>query len=286
MRFDRRWIRNFVGQLVGVQGDLQVWWTPGLPLVYIANPKAGCSTIKHSLKEAQAAAYTRSGRCFKRIADEPHLGDACLRRKGLTPKACRRRYLISCVRNPFARALSGYLDKVRGTGTRRYPELRHRRIRTFEDHLRALADYKPRDINPHFRPQRLNLDLPRLSYDTIFFLENLVPLSRFLAQIHPGARLETFAPHSRGAAGKLREHYTDRTLRLVREIYTQDFEAFGYSEELDAVGTAPGDMITADGIVPAGTRGPVVPERPLRASPGVPFETALRFRWFIDQNLI
>ncbi len=118
MRFNRRWLRNFVGHLIGVQGDLQVWWTPGLPLVYIANPKSGCSTIKHSLKEAQADAYARSGRYFRRIANEPHFGDDCLQQEWLAPHACRERYVISCVRNPFTRALSGFLDKVRANSPR------------------------------------------------------------------------------------------------------------------------------------------------------------------------
>ena len=77
MRHYRRWVRNAVGQLVGVQGDLQIWWAPEIPIVYLSNPKSGCSTIKHSLKAAQADVYHRSGRDFERT-DDPHIGDDCL----------------------------------------------------------------------------------------------------------------------------------------------------------------------------------------------------------------
>ena len=54
---------------MGVQGDLQIWWTPELPIIYVSNPKSGCSTIKNSLKQAQAAYYLRlAGRSISIVA--------------------------------------------------------------------------------------------------------------------------------------------------------------------------------------------------------------------------
>jgi hypothetical protein len=286
MHFSRRWLRNAVGGLLGVQGDLQVWWTPHLPLVYIANPKAGCSTIKHSLKVAQADAYARHGRHFTRVEDEPHLGDDCLRRKGLAPRACREKFLISCVRNPYARALSAYLDKVPRTGTTRYPELVDRDVSTFESFLGAIARCEHRYLDPHFRPQWINLDLPRLSYDAIFFLENLEPLRRFLAEVHDGDHVETFAPHSRSASTRLSEHYTPRAIDLVREIFAGDFTTFGYSTELDDVGAAPGGYIAACGNICNCSQTPIVPDRPVHAHAGTHFETALRYRRLVDLRIL
>lgn len=134
----QRW-RVVVGQMVGVQGDLQLLWTPQLPLIYVPNPKAGTCTINNSLKAAQADAYARAGGDYVRKTD-PHLSDDCLRREGLLPSNCSGRFLFSCVRNPFTRALSGYLDKVVAPDARLYLDFHNRTIRNFEDYLQVLKD--------------------------------------------------------------------------------------------------------------------------------------------------
>ncbi len=285
MRHYRRWIRNALGQWTGVQGDLQIWWTPEIPVIYISNPKSGCSTIKHSLKAAQADAYRRSGRDFERT-DNPHLGDDCLKKDWLPPRACRQRYVISCVRNPFARALSGFLDKVSHPQTPLLREFGYRRLDDFETYLRALTKLVPRDTNGHLRPQHINLDYPRIAYDAIFYLENLAPLTRFLSQVCPGFRLETNAPHARGANSKLRAYYTDAAIELVREIFARDFELFGYSDNLEDADAAPGEMITANGLITLQAAVPDLLREPRHAAPGTAFERALRYRRLVDMRLI
>ena len=232
MRHLRRQLRNFAGRAIGIQPDMQIWWTPELPVIYVAVPKAGCSTIKQSLKTAQGEAYARSGRDFVRNAD-PHGDDDCLRRKGLAAEACRDRYLFTCVRNPFARALSAYLDKVVPTDRRAFPELPDGGSLSFEDFLRAVATYRPYQLDDHFRPQHINLNYPRIAYDAIYFLEAPAALAEVVGNVAPGFRLERYAPHARGAVEKLRTHYNGTTEGLVREIYAIDFEAFGYSRRLE-----------------------------------------------------
>lgn len=285
MRHNRRRLRIVLGQFVGVQGDLQIWWTPQIPVVYIGNPKAGCSTIKHSLKAAQADAYARKGsNCARTI--EPHIGDDCLRREGLLPLACRERFLISCVRNPFTRALSAYLDKVEPADALNHPEMRKHKVGCFEDYLRALTDFSPKLMNSHFRAQHYNLDFPNLAYDAIFYLENPAPMGQFVAKIYPNFQLETFAPHSRSAAEKLRAHYSKSAVRLVRQLYAQDFELFGYSDELTDAGVAPGKMIFEDKLVPHDADLEPLPSSPRQAIPGTAFETTLRYRRLVDMRII
>lgn len=285
MRDTRRRFRIFLGQFVGVQGDLQIWWTPQIPVVYIGNPKAGCSTIKHSLKEAQADAYDSVGRTYARTR-KPHVGDDCLRRDGLLPADSRERYLITCVRNPFTRALSAYLDKVQPIDGINYPELHNRKISCFEDYLRALTDANPKQLNSHFRAQHYNLDFPNIAYDAIFYLENLLPMTNYVSQIYPKFQLEKFAPHSRSAAEKLRTHYSKSAIRLVRTLYAQDFELFGYSDELEDAGLAPGKMIAEDRVVPHEAAAEPLPSSPRQATSGNAFETTLRYRRLIDLRLI
>jgi Sulfotransferase family len=284
MRHYRRVIRNALGQWVGVQGDLQIWWTPEIPVVYISNPKSGCSTIKHSLRAAQAGAYQCTGRAFERTED-PHCGDDCLRKDGLPPRACRSRYVISCVRNPFTRALSGFLDKVSHPETPLLREFGYRRLDDFETYLQSLTKLNHRDANGHFRPQHINLDYPRIAYDAIFFLENLAPLTRFLSRVSHGFRLERNAPHARGATAKLRTYYTDAAVAMVREIFARDFQLFGYSDKLADAEDAPGEMIVAGGVVADDAAVPR-PRIPRHATPGMAFERALHYRRLTEFRLI
>jgi len=240
-----------IADLMGVAGDQKVMWTPGPPIVYIGNPKCGSTTIKHSLKQMQAAEYIRAGIAFER-SERPHQGDECLKSQGLRPSACSHRFVFSCVRNPFTRALSGYLDKVAPRNRIPYPELRNRSVENFEQHLLAIADYRPKGLNFHFRPQHINLDFPNINYDAIFYLENLSAISRFFAEMSPKITLETSAPHSRSAISKLRNHYTDRAVKLVQGIYAQDFSVFGYGSNLDDASVSPGECIVGGRIAAEG----------------------------------
>jgi hypothetical protein len=282
----RRRLRGVIADLMGVAGDQKVMWTPSLPIVYIGNPKCGSSTIKHSLKQTQAAEYIRAGIAFER-SEGPHEGDGCLKSRGLRPSACSHRFVFSCVRNPFTRALSGYLDKVAPRKRMLYPELRKRNVENFDQHLLALADFRSKRLNSHFRPQHINLDFPTINYDVIFYLENLSALSDFFARISPEFNLETFAPRPRSANSKLRDHYTNRAVKLVQEIYAQDFSLFGYSDNLDDVGVSPGECIVGDRIV-AGREEvtDMASRRPARAARCRAFDATLRYHQLMDLRII
>jgi hypothetical protein len=264
---------------------MDIWWTPDLPLIYVGNPKAGCSTIKQSLKAAQADLFARANRPFRR-EESPHSDDECLRRKGLAPADCRGRYLFTCVRNPFVRALSAYLDKVEGQDWSKFSELQSMRDVSFEAFLRAIDQYPPSRLDDHFRPQHINLNSANVAYDAVFFLENANAIGSYLAEIVPGFRLDRFSPHARGAAEKMGSYYSPSTIELVRQIYAKDFEAFGYSRDVENALRSPGAMI-ADGRL--------IPNRPQHAVPidprqarrnGKTLENTLRCQWLIERRLI
>lgn len=280
----RHRFRHLIARLAGVQDRMEIHWTPGFPILYVNNPKCGCSTIKTCLKTVQADAYVKEGRNFH-LSQSPHAADDCLRRSGFPIETCQERYVISCVRNPFARALSGYLDKVEGKDPLPYGEFRGRAVRSFDDYLRALVKYSPVIMDMHFRPQSTNLDYPRLTYDAIFYLEHLSCMARYLSRIVPGFELRTHAPHSRNSSEKLRQYYTDFSVELVREIYAQDFASFGYSESLDDADLAPGELIANNQIVKSGTPSEA-PARPAQAPPGSNFERVLRFNRLVELRII
>lgn len=287
MRHVRKYLRILGGQIVGVQPDMHIWWTPHLPIVHVANSKAGCSTINHSLKSAQASAYSRAGIDYARHTNA-HVSDDCLRQDGLTPGACQQRYLISSVRNPFARVLSAYLDKVDGEDHRIHNELRHLRKVSFVDFLHALQSFKPQFMDRHFRPRYLNLNYPKITYDAIFYLENPATISNYVSQIVPDFKIDRFSPHARGALDKLDSYYDATALQLVREIFAADFDAFGYSRRLEDTLGPPGEMIAGDRRIPLGSNLPPLPlpGQPRQARQPGTFETTLRYRRLIEARLI
>ena len=282
MRTARRWLRSGVAKTLKVNGNLQLWWTPELPIIYVSNPKAGCSTIKNSLKQAQADDYVRSGRNTFRRRAEPHLSDDCLRNDGLRSQTCKARLLISCVRNPYTRALSGYLDMVRGNNAVQYPELRKGCPASFIEHLETLSVMRPEMMNSHFRPQHINLDVPNITYDATFFLENIGALPQVLRSQLGGFDLKTFAPHARGASAEMDGQYSARAVDLVQRVYGPDFELFGYSRDLADSAKAPGAYLALGILV--GDDADAIPLGPSGAADALKPE--LRYRRLVEMKLI
>ena len=136
---------------------------------------------------------------------------------GCAAKPARARLLISCVRNPYTRALSGYLDMVRGNNAVQYPELRKGPPASFIEHLETLSVMRPEMMNSHFRPQHINLDVPNITYDATFFLENIAALPQVLRNQLGGFDLKTFAPHARGASAEMESQYSARAVDLVQQ---------------------------------------------------------------------
>ena len=136
-------------------------------------------------------------------------------------------------------------------------------------------------------PQHINLDFPNIDYDTIFYLENLSAISKFFAKLSPKISLETSAPHSRAAGSKLRQHYSDRAIELVQNIYEQDFLSFGYSRDLDDSCVSPGECIVGRCIVAEGEYNlDGVPSHPARSAPCKAFQATMRYHRLIDLLMI
>lgn len=250
MRRYRRWIRRCFASVLGLKNEVELWWTPQLPIVYVNNPKCGCSTVKYSLKQAQASRFRQAGHDRFELLNDPHVADDCLKRWGI--KALMhggQRMVISCARNPYARALSAYLDKVESGDIAQYRELAGRRPESFEAFLEVVARTYPDTLDPHFAPQRINLGLPDVAYDAIFYLENAGSLQRALKRAVGDFALETFAPHSRRAQQRMETYYTPRAIELVKQIYADDFAVLGYSMDIARAMDAPGEYWTPRGIV-------------------------------------
>lgn len=282
MRSTRRWIRDCFASALGVRGYVEMWWTPQLPVVYVNNPKCGCSTVKNSLKQAQAARYQSEGHQAFELHADPHVADDCLKRRGVNDLTRGdERLVISCARNPYTRALSAYLDKVASGDISEYRELHGQRPASFDAFLQVLTKTDPTAQDSHFCPQVVNLGLPNVRYDAIFYLENIGSLQRALRRMIGGFELETFAPHSRSAQEKVRSFYTPRAIELVQQLYADDFALLGYSKDIALASQAPGEYWTTRGILPLEKDANPVPAGGLES-----LKPAIRLQQLIETRLI
>ena len=218
-----------------------------LDLLYLNNPKCGCTTVKHSLwlaSDAVLGKNTFNGNVHDRNAD-PFARDLFRLPAGERERVSRAA-VFSVVRNPFARALSAYVDKV-ANDPGVWPIFLKRfgmkacvgkEELSFADFLRLIAVAHDDILDGHFRPQCSNLLLPLAKPGFIGFVENMAPVGRFLKRHGVAFRGERMnATH---AYEQLSRHYDSDLAALVRERYAGDFERFGYPADPAEAHACPG----------------------------------------------
>jgi hypothetical protein len=154
------------------------------------------------------------------------------------PSSLEGFFCFTFVRNPYARVLSAYLSKmVAAAGRSPYRELgarvrgRHGEgILSFRAFCEYLGDAGPYG-NPHWYPQVDFVDA--VGMERLDFIGRVENMARDLAHvIHAIFGQAAEAPYREelptGAGDRLDEHYDEASRALVREIYREDFERFGY----------------------------------------------------------
>jgi hypothetical protein len=210
--------------------------------VYVEVPKTGCTSVKRMLQLAEHG-YDKS-KLPKNIHDR---AASPLARPREAParflEALRLKELFSFtfVRDPFSRALSGYLDKIvenHWEKERRLPPLGFEPDDdvSFIEFLKAVEAQPDEEKDIHWAPQHHLLAEGRIQFDFVGRFEtlrdSLVQVAdRIGIMIEPSMLLRTTA-HATGAADRLGEFYGDEEMRLVREIYAADFANYGYSTDL------------------------------------------------------
>ncbi len=159
----------------------------------------------------------------------------------------------SCVRDPYSRSLSAYLDKIenRLTGVNRKRENDESRLRAverfrstkldaeaypaidFEVFLRWVRDgSSPLTLNEHWAPQSAILKSGEVEYTFIARFEHLAEdaaelLERMGCDIpFPSQQEVRFRPNN--ADNRLETYLTPACRELIDELYAEDFRAFGY----------------------------------------------------------
>lgn len=152
------------------------------------------------------------------------------------------------VRNPFARALSGYLDKV-CRGMPPFENIRgkvallrdveperivHSEV-TFEEFCCALELFdEPRQFDQHWRPQYQHICGDIIPYTFIGKLETLDSDSAKLERLlgFSGLSFSGGSSHATGSTDAIGKYYNERCHQIIKKIYGEDFSAFDYSEDL------------------------------------------------------
>lgn len=205
---------------------------PDLGLIYVKNPKAGCSTVLLWLDRLHTGDldFTPSNVHVEHRLPRP----AELGWPTVSAMLGGAAYRFSFVRDPLRRFESAYRDKVARAGRWRTEVqqvlgLPHDAEVTFEQFVTAVEVQDPLQMNPHWRPQHLNLMLPVVEYDHIGRIETF---DADLARIRDEAGLVDAPVQTRNSSrrGHRASGYDGRSdlVRRVRDVYAADFEAFGY----------------------------------------------------------
>ena len=217
-------------------------YAPDLGTLYLANAKSGSSMVKKFLlngsvvgKNINASAFVHDGKWW----EQEHA-------KAFQPE---RKFSFTLVRNPFARALSAYLDKISR------PNLLRTRFCIengldetaeigFEDFLESL-DPSTTVLDQHFKPQVDNVYAGTLPLDMVFALERFSDTAPVLAEkLKIPIETRSGQKHATGASEKVRSFFSDAAIEHVRRLYSRDFARFGYSTEINDIDEAPSDVMS------------------------------------------
>lgn len=217
--------------------------------VYVEVPKAGCGTMKATLGGMEAARLGPGA--VTRIQEHPHdrsRATPFVRPFQLPPDMLEdafrgrswRRFTV--VREPAARLLSGYLEKIR-QGLKQADPIRALLAEqgraplegeeiSFADFTSIVLPMESREQDPHWRRQVDHLGLEFIDYDAVIHLEELDASWQRIASLVGVADLkEQFhCRNSTGASSKLRDWYTPELLDAVERSYAQDYRRLGYAK--------------------------------------------------------
>jgi hypothetical protein len=207
---------------------------PGHGIVYVKNPKAGSSTMMTWLDRLHTGEHDRVVRRMHVDHDLPTVEE--IGRRRVVRMLAGAAYRFSFVRHPVARLESVYHAKM--VRSRQYrvkaaaalglpvgPE----EIVPFEEFLTAIERQDPvSEMDPHWRPQHLNLLHPLVELDHVGHLETF---DADLRRICDEAGLPAVPLESRNVGSTLTDSVYDGRPDLVRRVealYATDLDVYGY----------------------------------------------------------
>lgn len=140
------------------------------------------------------------------------------------------------VRNPFARLLSGYLDKVRNARLDADALAKLHMLPAapadFAGFVEMVTGQPDGERNIHWASQVRLLAYEFLDYNFVGYVEDIEAGKRFIAsRVFGSEAADQPSPprHFTGAGSKLEEYYTPELARRVVDAFESDFELLGYT---------------------------------------------------------
>ncbi len=195
--------------------------------LYVPTPKCGWSTMSRATASLEAGRLidpeVQTFRGFTKFSSHPF-------HDLLNPTT----FKFACVRNPYDKALSGYLDKFFEEKRDEYKTklgFEAGQEVSFHDFLQRLIETPLRDIDIHFLPSWCTLLMPHVEYDKIVHLENFdEDFQDIMQRLNLPGKPGDYKTdgHATRSSSKLTKHYTKECIKLVQELYKSDFEYFRY----------------------------------------------------------
>ena len=211
-------------------------------LVFVRNPKAGCSTVSDAL-----AQYSKSEYCAGTGLDQTIIPGQGARhwRENLEALSDKEAVKFTFVRHPQARAISAFKNIFSEQSNNASPQhVEAARYFGFSENadtkknIDAYLSYVEacftKDINftdPHFRLQKLNVGFGHVDYDMIGRLENIdTDLSRVFKMAGSDGYLNILGDIPKiNKTSDEKIELTNSQKNRIEALYAPDYEAFDYA---------------------------------------------------------
>ncbi len=153
-------------------------------------------------------------------------------------------FVFTFVRNPFHRIVSAYLDKVikRTDQVWAFFAARHGKDPnspvSFDEFVELLTGVPAEESDPHWRPQHINILYPFVQPNLMADLESIdTELPKVLSRLFPNSAPQVLQGrrHKTKSRTEWRNYLLDpATVGRLLQFYSKDFEAFGYTPDVEA----------------------------------------------------
>lgn len=236
-------IESIKEQYPGVNLGQTICVSPRYKLLYVVNPKAACSSVKLLLSRLESGDfdYDVSNIHVRGATLLPTPGQVGWAKIGENLKDPSEYYKFSFVRNPVARIVSCYNDKIIKQSSYFVSDLK--KAAGYEDttsmsmefieFLNIIKDQEIVEMDQHWRPQNYNLLHDSVDYDFIGKLENFESDFNQIIDANDCPQIQTV--HRNKYNSKDRKltvaDLTADELSIVHSLYGRDFELFDYDTE-------------------------------------------------------
>lgn len=220
-------------------------WSIQRSFIYVETPKVACTTIKRVLQAAELGPDRQADtpEDVHAFGHSPLLSPASDQQGFVTAMQDENVFRFGFVRNPYARALSCWLDKmVQNAFERRrlapLLALDPTEPPSFASFLEAVAAQDAPDRDPHWATQTYLLRPNRHRYNFLgrfetFRADFLKVCGHLSIEEYAGDLPDTW--HATDATAKVRTHVGLLEGALIRRIYEDDFRNFGYGWGLEVL---------------------------------------------------